>query len=185
MAHLVEQASTGRATCRGCGTKIGAKVWRFGERRPNPYGDEGTEVTHWFHVPCAAYRRPEPFLETIATTDAVIADRERLEAGARLGLANERLIRVSTAERATTGRATCRHCREAIAKDTWRIALLYYEDGQFSPSGFIHARCAVPYFETAALAPLMDRIRHFSPALSDADLAEIQIDVDSARAGTA
>ena len=88
---------------------------------------------------------------------------------------------MSTAERATTGRATCRHCREAIAKDSWRIALLYYEDGQFSPSGFIHARCAAPYFETAAV---MDRVRHFSPALTDADLAEIRTDVDSAGAGT-
>ena len=79
MPHVLEQASTGRATCRGCGAKIAAKVWRFGERRPNPYGDDGTEVTHWFHVPCAAYRRPEPFLETVATTDVEIADRERLE----------------------------------------------------------------------------------------------------------
>jgi hypothetical protein len=181
MAHFFEQASTGRATCRGCGTKIAAKAWRFGERRPNPYGDEGTEVTHWFHVPCAAYRRPEPFLETLATPDIEVADRERLEHAARLGMTHERLPLVSTAERASTGRATCRHCREAIAKDSWRIALLYYEDGQFSPSGFIHARCATPHVGTAEV---MDRIRHFSPALTEADLIEVRTDVDSAGAGT-
>ena len=182
MPHVIERASTGRAMCRGCGTRIAAGEQRFGERLPNPYGDDGTEMTHWFHVPCAAFRRPEPFLDTLATTQASIADRERLEHEAKLGREHEKLSRLSTASRAPSGRATCRSCREAIAKDAWRIALLYYEEGQFSPAGFIHARCAVAYFETTAV---LDRLKHFSPALSEAELAEIGAELEPPGAGTA
>jgi hypothetical protein len=169
MPHIFEQAPTGRAKCRGCRLAIPASSVRFGERLPNPFADEGSEMTHWFHVPCAAFRRPEPFVETLAdpTARLIEGDRDRLEQAARLGLAHRRVPRISTAGRAPTGRATCRACRELVAKGAWRIALVYYEDGQFAASGFVHARCAGAYFETTAIA---DRLRHFSPDLTDEDL---------------
>lgn len=182
MAHVIEQATTGRAMCRGCGARIAAGEQRFGERLPNPYGDDEAETTHWFHVPCAAFRRPEPFLEALAAAETPMADRERLEHEARIGMAHDRLPRLSTAGRAPTGRANCRSCREPIAKDAWRIALLYYDEERFSPSGFIHARCAPAYFETTAV---IDRLKHFSPALSEAELAEICAELEPPGAGTA
>lgn len=183
MAHVIEVASTGRAKCRGCGERVAAAELRFGERLPNPFADDGGEMTHWFHVSCAAFRRPEPFLETVATASAVIPDRDRLEHEARLGVAHRRLPRAGTAERATSGRATCRACRQTIDKGAWRIALVYYEDGRFAPSGFIHVRCARAYLETTEVLP---RIQHFSPALSQADLAEIQAELtESPSAATA
>jgi hypothetical protein len=170
MPHVIERASSGRAKCRGCGTKIAAGEWRFGESLPNPFDDKGGEMTHWFHVPCAAYRRPEPFLEVLGTTAEPLEHREALAAAAAAGLAHHRLPRVSTAERAPSGRAACRACRTPIEKDHWRIALVFYEDGRFAPSGFIHVPCAGPYLETTDVLP---RIRHFSPALTETDLAEI------------
>ena len=168
MPHVIERAPTGRAKCRGCGGKIASGELRFGERLPNPFADDEAEMTHWFHVPCAAYTRPEPFLETIATTTETVADRVSLEHEARLGAEHRRLPRVRAAERAATARAACRQCKEPIAKDAWRIALMYYEDGRFVPSGFIHATCAATYLETTDVAA---RLRHFSPALSGEDLA--------------
>jgi hypothetical protein len=36
------------------------------------------------------------------------------------------------------------------------------------PSGFIHAGCVAPYIETT---DILDRVRHFSPALTGGDLA--------------
>src|SRR5262245_22418975 len=97
MEHAIEPAPTGRAKCRGCGQSIAAKELRFGEKRPNPFG-EG-EATNWFHVECAAYKRPEPLLEILATTTEVLEKRERLESEAKLGLAHERLPRLNCAER--------------------------------------------------------------------------------------
>ena len=144
---------------------------RFGERLPNPYADEGGEMTHWFHLICAAYRRPEPFLETLAANAGAIADADELTQQAQLGVTHRRLPRVSTAGRASSGRAACRACKEPIAKDTWRIALVFYDDGRFVPSGFIHAGCTGPYIETT---DVMDRVKHFSPDLSAADLEELR-----------
>jgi hypothetical protein len=60
MPHVIEHATSGRAKCRGCGGRIDKDALRFGENRPNAYGDG--EMTLWFHVPCAAYKRQEPFL---------------------------------------------------------------------------------------------------------------------------
>ena len=177
MAHTIERATSARSKCRGCGERIASGDLRLGERLPNPFGDEGQEMTHWFHLDCAAYRRPAAFLEALAATQEPIDDRDRLEREAQAGAQFHRLPRANTAERAATGRAACRQCKEPIAKDSWRISLLYYEDGRFSPSGYVHPQCAAAYFETAAI---MSRVKRFSPALRDEDLAEIQQAVEGA-----
>lgn len=179
MPHIIEPAPTGRATCRGCGGKIAAGDQRFGERLPNPFDDKGGEMTHWFHLVCAAFRRPEPFLEVLATTPDLVADRETLEREARLGVAHRRLPRVSTAERASSGRAACRACREPIEKGTWRIALVFYDDGRFVPSGYIHLRCAASHLETT---DIMSRVRRFSPDLGETEIGEIAAEVGGASA---
>lgn len=172
MAHAIERAPTGRAKCRGCGASIAKGEWRVGERVPNPFADgEGAETTHWYHPPCAAYKRPEAFLAALETTPVPLDREESLVAAARLGVAHHRVPRVDAAGRAPTGRAACRACKTPIEKDSWRIGLVFYEDGRFAPSGFIHARCAGEYLGTKDLA---DRIRHFSPALGETDIDEIQ-----------
>lgn len=169
MPHLIEPAATGRAKCRGCGERIAAGELRFGEVVENPFA-EG-ETTHWFHPECGAYKRPAPFLEALAAGTVPLEDAERLEAEAGLGLAHERVSRISGVERSATGRAQCRSCKEAIAKDAWRITLVFYEDGRFSPAGYVHLGCGQAYFGTSEVLP---RLRRFSPKLSDLDLAEIQ-----------
>jgi hypothetical protein len=171
MPHVLEPASSGRAKCRGCGERIAAGELRFGERLPNPFADGDAEMTHWFHLVCAVYRRPEAVVETLEATTEAVANRDDLLREARLGVDHHRLPRLSTAARATSGRAACRACREPIAKDAWRISLVFYEDGRFSPAGFVHITCAATYFETA---DIMSRVKHFSPALTDAELAEIR-----------
>ena len=171
MPHVIERASTGRAKCRTCGEKIAAAELRFGERVPNPFGDDGSETTHWFHPVCASFTRPESFLEVLASTTEVLDNRDALEREAALGVAPHRLPRVRAADRAPTGRATCRACKALIEKGAWRIGLAFYEDGRFSPSGFIHVTCAATYLETRDIGP---RLKHFSPALSDDDLKEVE-----------
>jgi len=171
MPNLLEPASSGRAKCRGCGGRIAAGELRFGERLPNPFGEGDAEMTHWFHLLCGVYRRPEAVIETLEANAGTVPDRDDLLREARLGAEHHRLPRLSTAERATSGRAACRSCREPIAKDTWRISLVFYEDGRFTPAGFVHVACAPAYFETA---DIMGRLKHFSPALTDANFDEIR-----------
>jgi hypothetical protein len=154
---------------------ISAGDVRLGERLPNPFAEgENVEMTHWFHVRCAAFKRPEPFVA--ALNDPVAAellgeDGASLEQHARLGVAHRRLARVDAASRAPSGRALCRACKNRIEKDSWRIALVWYEDGRFVPSGYLHLKCAADYLETPEV---LVRLRYFSPALGEADFAEIE-----------
>jgi len=175
--HVIEPASSGRAKCRGCDRAIAKGELRFGERQPNAFG-EG-EMTLWFHLICAAYARPEPFLEVAASAgDAGTS----LMKAAQFGIDHRRVPRIHGAERAPTGRARCRSCKELIAKDEWRIALVFFEEFRFEPGGFVHAGCAQPYFETT---DIVDRIRHFSPDLKDTDISTLEQALRTARAPAA
>lgn len=174
MPHVFETAPTGRAKCRGCGEKIAAGELRFGEGLPNPFG-EG-EATHWFHLDCAAFKRPGPLLEALAGASPPPPGSERLESEARSGVEHERLQRIDGAERSPTGRAQCRHCRETVPKDAWRIRLVFYEDGRFQPAGYLHLRCAPAYFGTA---DVLARVQRFSPGLGEPELAELRAELAS------
>jgi len=175
MPHVIERAPSGRAKCRACGTAVARGEWRIGEAVPNLYADaEGAEAMHWYHPWCAAFQRPEAALQALGASADGPDDRAALIAAAGLGVAHPRLARVHTAGRAPSGRAACRHCRTPIAKDAWRIALLFWQDGRFAPSGFIHVPCAPAYLGTTAI---IDRLRHFTPALTEADLAGIGADL--------
>ncbi|HWJ06044.1 MAG TPA: PARP-type zinc finger-containing protein [Steroidobacteraceae bacterium] len=169
MAHVIEPASSARAKCRGCGERIAKDTLRLGERLANPYG-EG-EMTHWFHLTCGAYKRPEPFLEALRATTEEIEDVARLEHAAQHALVHRRLPRIDGAQRASSARANCRHCHELIERGAWRIRLVYYEEGRFKPSGYVHLRCTPAYFGTT---DVVDHVRQFSPALTESDLAEIR-----------
>jgi hypothetical protein len=164
MPHVFEPAASGRSKCRGCGRNLEKGEIRFGEHLPNPFAD-GTEMTLWFHPLCAAYKRPEAMIEALGQATTGVPDRERLEATARASLAHQRVQRVDGIERGR-GQANCRQCREPIPRGEWRIRLVFFEEGRFNPSGFIHLGCARDYFEGADIA---ERAFHFSPDLSAED----------------
>jgi len=168
MSHVFEPASSGRAKCRGCGQRIERGALRFGERIPNPFA-EG-ETTLWFHPLCAAYKRPEPILETLGQAVEKIPESELLERAARGSSAHRRLPRIDGAERSPSGQAKCRSCRQPIDKGLWRIRLTIYEEGLFSAAGFIHITCRKAYFETS---DMLEPLLHFSPNLSEEDRKEL------------
>jgi hypothetical protein len=174
MGQVIEHASSSRAKCRGCDGKIDQDELRFGERQPNAFG-EG-EMTLWFHLPCAAYKRPEPFLalldgdESKDIPEDALGVAQSLKAAAELGIEHRRLPRIGKVDRAPTGRARCRSCRELIDKDGWRIGLVFFEEYRFQPSGFIHAGCARDYFGTT---DVIERIRHFNAMLGPNELDAI------------
>ncbi len=173
MPHAIEPAVTARSKCRGCGERIAAGVLRFGESLPNPFA-EG-ETTHWFHLDCAAFKRPEPLLETLEARTEPLDGAERLKSEAKRGMDHRRLPRINGAERDPSGRAQCRSCKVPIPKGTWRITLVFYEEGQFQAAGSIHPKCAQAYFETTDVVP---RLRHFSRSLTDQDAKELQAELE-------
>jgi hypothetical protein len=167
--HIIEPASSGRAKCRGCAKSIASGTLRFGERLPNPFA-EG-EMTLWFHTLCAAYKRPEPFLQTLGETMEVVPDREDLERIAQYCLTQRRLPRIDGAERSPGRMAKCRSCRQPIERGNWRIRLIFYEEGLFTPGGFIHVGCRKDYFETSDIT---EQVLHFSSDLKDDEREELR-----------
>ena len=133
-------------------------------------------MTLWFHPTCAAYKRPEPLLQALGETLENVPDRESLERAARSSLAHRRLPRIDGAERAPGGQAKCRSCRQPIVRGSWRIRLVFYEEGRFSPGGFVHLDCRKAYFETN---DVLDQVLHFSSDLSDGEREELRRACDS------
>lgn len=169
MPNFFEPAASGRSKCRGCAQAIVQGELRFGERLPNPFA-EG-ETTVWFHPACAAYKRPEPLLEALGETAVAVPDRETLERTARASLAHRRLPRIDGAEPSPGAQARCRSCREPIARGSWRIRLVYWEEGRFAPGGFVHLACRKTYFETD---DVLDRVLRFSRDLSADEREELK-----------
>ena len=104
MSHVIEHAASGRAKCRGCGEKIDKDELRFGEKEPNAFGDG--EMTLWFHIPCAAYKRPEPFLEMLGEVEAQdistdeMATAQAFRQVADFGIEHRRVPRLDKVDRA-------------------------------------------------------------------------------------
>ena len=167
--HVFETAPSGRSKCRSCGSKIDKDTQRFGERMPNPFGDG--DMTHWHHPPCAAHRRPGPFTEACRELDDEVEDKAALLDIAAHTLAHHRLQRLGVAELASSGRARCRTCRELIADKTWRLPLIFFEEGAYNSSGFIHAACARAYCETDDVWATVAR---FASGLTAEELAELE-----------
>lgn len=169
MAVVVEPAASGRARCRACGEKISKGALRLGERLPNPFG-EG-EATYWFHLKCAAFRRPELLVE-LESEPPSVPEWESLMATAARGVAHYRVARIARGELSPTGRARCRHCKERIERGQWRLALEIWQEARFNPMGFLHVACSLSYFGTD---DILDRVHHFTPTLSPQDLAAIEV----------
>jgi Poly(ADP-ribose) polymerase and DNA-Ligase Zn-finger region len=175
MAHIFEPAASGRSKCRGCAQPIQRGELRFGESVPNLFAEGDT--TLWFHPLCAAYKRPEPLLEALETTTESVPDPESLKRAALESTTHPRLTRIDGAERSRSGQAKCRSCHQPIERESWRIRIVFYEEGRFSPGGYVHLACRKEYFETE---DILQQVLNFSPALSDTERDELTRAFDAA-----
>jgi hypothetical protein len=167
MPDRIEIAATGRARCRVCKRAIAKGDERFAEAAPNPVAEGETQ--HYYHLACAADRRPKTFGALLASLDPPRADLEPLARAAALATEHHRLERLGQLERAKSARANCRFCRELIEKDAWRVALQPIEDGRLAAWGFVHLRCVAAY---AGVIPELERLLRYSE-LSPEDSVEI------------
>ena len=168
MADTIEEASTGRASCRFCKEKIEKGVLRFGERVPSAFG-EG-EQTLWYHLPCAAERHAEKLAPVLTAYTGDVPDRAKLESVVENGLQNPKLASVQKVDHAPTGRAKCQQCHEAIAKGDLRVGVDRDTEGQMPAVSYIHLGCAKEYLGEAGLR---EKLARLSPGLSAEDAERV------------
>jgi hypothetical protein len=157
MPDRIELAASGRARCRACKKALAKGQERFAEAAPNPLAEGETQ--HYYHLECAAERRPKVFAALFGTLQPPRPDLEPLAAAAALAMAHHRLERLGTLERAKSARANCRFCRELIEKDAWRVALQPIEEGRLAAWGFIHLPCVAGY---TGIKPSLERLLRYS-----------------------
>ena len=173
MAHLVEVAKSGRATCRGCGEKVEKGALRFGEEVPNVFAEEGGTAHRYWHLACAAKKMANELREALPSFAGEVPEREALDA-----LVTEHAHPdYPYAERAPNGRARCRVCHEGIKKEQLRGVFERVFDagmGMTRSAGYLHAACTMRYGDAEKLGKeaLNAALRAHSK-LSEADLEEV------------
>lgn len=179
MAHTIEVAKSGRATCRGCRQKIAKDVCRFGEEVPNMFSEEGGTTFRWYHLECAAKGKlANEVRDALKGYPGTVPDRDKLDV-----LVKEHLhADYPYAERAPNGRARCRVCDTTIEKGSIRVAFeRVVETGmgvQRGP-GYLHSTCTLGYKDAQALGkdPLIAALKAHS-TISDADKDVLAADVE-------
>ena len=115
--------------------------------------------------------RSEQVLPVLATYEPAPADASFLREAAEFGVAHPKVQRLARAERAASGRARCRSCRELMEKGRFRLVLQMFEEGRMNAMGSIHPDCAEAYFGTTKI---LERLARLTPELDAAALVEIE-----------
>jgi hypothetical protein len=136
---VIENAKSSRSSCRACRKKIDGGTPRYGLAEPT-YDDQ---VAHlWFHLACGAQQAKGRFQVVYEKYKDLIPGLSELYTPtdappARGGFPN--------IEVASSGRAKCLECNEAIAKGDERLAIeRKFEVNGYdrAGAGFLHLKCA-------------------------------------------
>jgi hypothetical protein len=185
MAHIIEVAKTGRASCRTCKKSIAKGELRLGEEVPNAFA--AGETTHqWHHLPCAAKKKAAVLTLALESTDVEVPDKEALLNEAAAHKKGDKPAAFPYAERAKTGRSMCLLCSEAIEKGTLRVAVEREVDtGMFVTKGpgYLHSTCALGWLADNGgpdRAGLLAAVKSNSTALEAGDVAALELELDEA-----
>jgi poly [ADP-ribose] polymerase len=150
MANVIEEAKSGRASCRTCKKSIAKGELRLGVETKTQFSD--TPSLQWHHVLCAAAKLPVELKAALAEYPGPVANRAELEAAmedaARKGSAKP--AGFPHVDHAPTGRAKCMLCEQLIEKGAFRVAVereLEIGASVTRGAGYLHPRCAAANLE--------------------------------------
>jgi len=177
MANVIEEAKSGRASCRTCRKAIGKGELRLGVETQTQFSD--TPSLQWHHLMCAAAKLPAELKAALAEYPGEVANRAEIEAAmdAAIKKGNAKPGGFPYVDRAPTGRARCMQCSEPIAKDSLRVAVeREIETGAMvtQSAGYLHPACVGAYIDAKGgdRAELVEGLRANS-RLAEADLASV------------
>jgi hypothetical protein len=182
MSNIIEEAKSGRASCRTCKKTIAKGELRLGVEVTTQFSD--TPSMQWHHLPCAAGKLAGELKEAMGTFDGEIPDRADLEAkiAESIKKGHAKPAGFPYVDRAPTGRAKCMQCEETIPKDSFRVAVEREIDTGAMVTrgaGYLHPKCVVEHLENVggSLDDLLEGVKknsRLAPEDLDKALAEIQ-----------
>lgn len=164
METVIEEAKSGRASCRTCKQAIAKGELRLGVEVPNQFSDSPS--MQWHHLKCAAGKFPAELKDALGKYDGDVADRDELEKVMAEAIKGGKAKPggFPHVDIAPTGRAKCLQCEEAIAKGTTRVVVEREVDtGGFMrrSAGYLHAKCVAANLENTGgeLGEFVEQVR--------------------------
>ena len=182
MANVIEEAKSGRASCRTCRKPIAKGELRLGVETQTQFSD--TPSMQWHHLPCAADKLPAELRAALAEYPGEVPNRAELDAA--LEQADKKAAAKPAghpyADHAPTGRAKCMECGEPLEKGAFRIAVereLEIGGNATRGTGYLHPRCVVANLENigGSLEELIEGLRANS-RLTEAELDGVIADIE-------
>ncbi len=175
MANVIEEAKSGRASCRTCKKPIAKGELRLGVEAANAFGD-GPSL-QWHHVMCAAEKLPAELKAALDTYPGPVPNRAELDAAMQKAIVggHAKPGGMPYADRAPTGRAKCMQCEQPIDKGSLRVAVereITVGATVQTGAGYLHPACAHNYKNDEGIAELIAGLR-VNSRLPEADLAEV------------
>ncbi|MBC7976216.1 MAG: hypothetical protein H7138_14685 [Myxococcales bacterium] len=150
MANVIEEAKSGRASCRTCKKTIAKGELRLGVEQTTQFSD--TPSLAWHHVLCAAGKLPAELKAALAEYPGEVANRAELDAAIaeaeKKGTAKP--AGFPYADHAPTGRAKCMVCEQLIEKGSFRVAVereLEIGAQVTRGAGYLHPKCVAENLE--------------------------------------
>jgi poly [ADP-ribose] polymerase len=152
MANVIEEAKSGRASCRTCKKAIAKGELRFGVETQTQFSD--TPSLQWHHVLCAAAKLPVELKAALAEYAGEVPNRAELEAAMADAVkkGSAKPAGFPYVDRAPTGRARCMRCEQPIEKGALRVAVereLELGANVTRGAGYLHPRCVAANLENA------------------------------------
>jgi len=187
MANVIEEAKSGRASCRTCKKAIAKGELRLGVETQTQFSDAPS--MQWHHLLCAAAKHPDELTAALAEYAGDVPNRAELDAAmetaAKKGAAKPAAF--PYVDRAPTGRAKCMLCEQPIEKGSFRIAVereLELGANVTRGAGYLHPRCAAKNLENigGSVDELIEGLRANSK-LAEGELDGVIADIEQAGEG--
>ena len=182
MANVIEEAKSGRASCRTCKKTIAKGELRLGVEAMTQFSD--TPSMQWHHLPCAAGKLPAELKGALDEYSGDVPNRGELDKAMADAIKGGKAKPggFPYVDKAPTGRASCLQCEETIEKGSFRVAVEREVDtGGFMrrTPGYLHPKCVAENLENTGgeLGELVEQLKtnsRLEQADIDGVLAEVQ-----------
>ena len=182
MANVIEEAKSGRASCRTCRKAIAKGELRLGVEAQTQFSD--TPSMQWHHLLCAAQKLPDELKAVLAEYAGEIPNRAEIDAALADSAkkASAKPAAFPYVDRAPTGRARCMQCGQSIEKAAFRVAVereLEVGANVTRGAGYMHPGCVAGNLENigGSVEELVEGLRANS-RLTEAELDGVIADVE-------